>query len=145
MRGRTNLGHGVLLSVEDDDAEYHIIKMAVEKCGIPIQVCRVSDGEEALLFLQKTGGYELAPRPDLILLNLNLPKRDGFDVLADIRDTEPLRSIPVIIFTSSSLQSERQKALDLGAADFISKPGTLDGLMETLRSVCLQFLAEPTQ
>lgn len=110
MGGRTNIGHRVLLSVEDDDAEYHIIKMAVEKCGIPIQVCRVADGEEALLFLQKTRGYELAPRPDLILLNLNL--RDGFEVLTDIRDTDALRSIPVIIFTSSSLTSERQKALD---------------------------------
>jgi CheY-like chemotaxis protein len=72
----------------------------------------VADGEEALLFLQKTRGYELAPRPDLILLNLNLPKRDGFEVLSDIRDTDALRSIPVIIFTSSSLTSERQKALD---------------------------------
>jgi two-component system, chemotaxis family, response regulator Rcp1 len=144
MGGRTNIGHRVLLSVEDDDAEYHIIKMAVEKCGIPIQVCRVADGEEALLFLQKTRGYELAPRPDLILLNLNLPKRDGFEVLTDIRDTDALRSIPVIIFTSSSLTSERQKALDLGAADFISKPGTLDGLLETIRSVCFQFLTEPT-
>lgn len=144
MRGRTNLRHGVLLSVEDDDAEYYIIKMAVEKCGIPIRLCRVSDGEEALLFLQKAGAYALAPRPDLILLNLNLPKRDGFEVLADIRATELLRSIPVIIFTSSSLSSEREKALALGAADFISKPGTLDGLMETIRSVCSQFLAEPT-
>jgi CheY-like chemotaxis protein len=144
MGPHINIDHRVLLSVEDDNAEYHIIKMAVEKCGIPIQVCRVADGEEALLFLQKASGYELAPRPDLILLNLNLPKRDGFEVLADIRDTESLRSIPVIIFTSSSLTSEREKALALGAAGFISKPGTLDGLMETIRSVCSQFLAEPT-
>jgi CheY-like chemotaxis protein len=135
---------GSFLSVEDDNAEYHIIKMAVEKCGIPIQVCRVADGEEALLFLQKAAGYELAPRPDLILLNLNLPKRDGFEVLADIRGTESLRSIPVIIFTSSSLTREREKALALGAAGFISKPGTLEGLLETIRSVCSQFLAEPT-
>lgn len=139
-----NIDHRVLLSVEDDNAEYHIIKMALEQCGIPIQVCRVIDGEEALLFLQKARGYELAPRPDLILLNLNLPKRDGFEVLADIRHTESLRSIPVIIFTSSSLTREREKALALGAAAFISKPGTLDGLMETIRSVCSQFLAEPT-
>jgi CheY-like chemotaxis protein len=133
----------VLLSVEDSDAEYYIIKIAVDEVDIPVQLCRVADGEQALWFLQKTHGYEIAPRPDLILLNLNLPKKDGFEVLAEIRAVEPLRSIPVIIFTSSSLATERKKALTLGAEDYISKPGTLDGLINALRSVCYRFLAEP--
>jgi two-component system, chemotaxis family, response regulator Rcp1 len=133
----------VLLSVEDSDAEYYIIKMALHEVDIPLQLCRVADGEQALWFLQRTHGYEIAPRPDLILLNVNLPKKDGFEVLAEIRAVEPLRSIPVIIFTSSSLATERKKALTLGAQDYISKPGTLDGLIDALRSVCYRFLAEP--
>ncbi len=133
----------VLLSVEDSDAEYYIIKIAVQEVDFPVQLWRVADGEQALWFLQKTHGYEIAPRPDLILLNLNLPKKDGFEVLAEIRAVEPLRSIPVIIFTSSSLATERKKALTLGAQDYISKPGTLDGLIDALRSVCNRFLVEP--
>ncbi len=133
----------VLLSVEDSDAEYYIIKIAVQEVDFPVQLWRVADGEKALWFLQKTHGYEIAPRPDLILLNLNLPKKDGFEVLAEIRAVEPLRSIPVIIFTSSSLATERKRALALGAQDYISKPGTLDGLIDALRSVCNRFLVEP--
>jgi CheY-like chemotaxis protein len=134
---------GVLLCVDDDDAEHYIIKMALEEVDIPIQLCRVADGEQALWVLQKTHGYEIAPRPDLILLDLNLPRKDGFEVLAEIRASESLRSIPVVIFTSSSLSTERKKALTLGAQDYISKPGTLDGLINALRSVCYRFLAEP--
>jgi two-component system, chemotaxis family, response regulator Rcp1 len=132
----------VLLSVEDNDSEYYIIKMSVEELKIPVQLHRVSDGEQALWFLEKIHGYELAPRPDLILLNLNLPKKDGFDVLTEIRANDLLRAIPVIIFTSASLVTEKKKALALGARDYISKPGTLNGLIEALRFVCSQYLAE---
>jgi two-component system, chemotaxis family, response regulator Rcp1 len=132
----------VLLSVEDSDAEYYIIKMAIKEVAIPVQLCRVSDGEQGLWFLQKTHGYEIAPRPDLILLNVNLPKKNGFEILAEIQASESLRSIPVIIFTSASLATERKKALALGAEDYISKPRTLDGLIDALKSVCNRFLAE---
>ncbi len=124
------MGQRVLLSVEDSDAEYQLIKLAVEEAQVPVRLCRVLDGEEALRFLQRAGGYEVAPRPDLILLNLNLPKRDGFQVLAAIRATDSLSSIPVVMFTSSSRESERRKALELGADDFISKPGTLEELLQ---------------
>jgi two-component system response regulator len=136
------MAHRVLLSVEDSDAEFYIIKIAMKELEIPVQLCRVADGEQALWFLQKTHGYEIAPRPDLILLNVNLPKKDGFEILADIRANESLRSIPVIVFTSSALATERKKALTLGARDYISKPGTLDGLIDALRSLCDRFLAE---
>jgi CheY-like chemotaxis protein len=133
----------VLLSVEDNDTEYYIIKMALKELDTPVQLHRVVDGDQALWFLQKTHGYEIAPRPDLILLNVNLPKRDGFEILAEIRASEALRCIPVIIFTSASFAAERKKALALGAEDYISKPGTLDGLIGALRSVCDRFLAVP--
>lgn len=119
----------VLLSVEDSDGEYYIIKMALQQVDVPVQLCRVVDGEQALWFLKRIHGYEIAPRPDLILLNLNLPKKNGFEVLTEIQAIEPLRSIPVVIFTSASLATERKRALTLGAQDYISKPGTLDDLL----------------
>jgi CheY-like chemotaxis protein len=135
------VAHRVLLSVEDSDAEYYIIKMALSETGIPVDLHRVPDGEQALSFLHKVDGFEIAPRPDLILLNVNLPKRDGFEVLTEIQASDTLRSIPVIVFTSSSLTKEKKKAMALGAQDYISKPGTLAGLIDTLRSVCSRFLA----
>ena len=131
----------VLLCIEDDDAEYFIITIALKELDIAIRFLRVPDGEQGIWFLENTHGHELAPRPDLILLNLNLPKKNGFEVLAEIRESESLRSIPVIIFTTSSTTAERKRALALGANDFISKPGTITGLIETLRTICTQFLA----
>ena len=131
----------VLLSVEDNDADYYLVAVALKELDVRVQLCRVANGEEALAFLRKTEGHEIAPQPNLILLNINLPGKSGFEVLADIQETESLRSIPVVMFTSSRSSSERRKALELGAADFISKPGTLNGLIETLGSVCMRFLA----
>jgi len=137
----TEVGHKVLLSIEDDDAEYHLIKMAVDEINMAIHLLRVKDGEEAMWFLKRSHGHEIAPRPDLILLNLNLPKKNGFEVLTDLQHSESLRSIPVVMFTSTKTASERKKALALGADDFISKPNTLDELLETIKAVCSRFLA----
>jgi CheY-like chemotaxis protein len=131
----------VLLSVEDSDSDYYIIKMGVEESGIPVDLQRVGDGEQALWFLQRSHGFELAPRPDLILLNLNLPRKNGFEVLAEIRGDASLAAIPVVIFTTASLAQERKKALAHGAEDYISKPGTLTGLITAVSSICYRFLA----
>jgi chemotaxis family two-component system response regulator Rcp1 len=130
----------VLLSVEDNDADYYIIRMAVRETRFAITMCRVSDGDQALAFLRKCKGYETSPRPDLILLDLNLPKKNGLEVLFEFRASESLRSIPVIMLTSSTLAIDRDSALALGAQDFISKPGTLDGLVNVVSSVCGRYL-----
>ena len=135
------MGQKVLLSVEDDDAEFHLIKMAIQEMDVPIRLFRVKDGEEAIWFLTKSHGHEISPRPDLILLNLNLPRKNGFDVLTDLQRNQSLRSIPVVMFTSTRTTKERMKALALGADDFISKPNTLNELLETIRTVCARFLA----
>jgi CheY-like chemotaxis protein len=129
----------VLLSIEDNDADYYLINLAVRETRIAIQLCRVSDGESAMRFLHRSHGYEVAPRPDLILLDLNLPKRGGLEVLSEIRTSKSLNSIPVIIFTSSRLETERTKAMALGAQDYISKPPSLDELVKTISSVCGQY------
>jgi CheY-like chemotaxis protein len=94
-------------------------------------------------FCRKPKGYEIAALPDLILLNVNLPKKNGFEILAEIRASQSLRSIPVVVFTSASVPTERTKALALGAEDYISKPKDLDGLFDELRSVWSRFLAGP--
>jgi two-component system response regulator len=132
----------ILLSVEDSDAEFQLIKMAVEDSGVAVVLLRACDGEEALQFLTRGPGHETAPRPHLILLDVNLPKRNGFDVLAEIRGTEELCSLPVVMFTSSSSANEKRKALALGANDFISKPMALEDLSETVGAVVKKFLLE---
>ncbi|MGI9071210.1 MAG: response regulator [Bryobacteraceae bacterium] len=132
---------GVLLSIEDNDADYYLINLAVRETRTAIQLCRVSDGESALRFLHRSRGYEVAPRPDLILLDLNLPKRGGLEILCDIQASEFLRSIPVIIFTSSTLEADRERALALGAENYISKPQSLDEMVEAVGSVCGRFSA----
>jgi two-component system response regulator len=135
------MGHYVLLSVEDDNTDYYVINMAVRETGLEIEVCRVSDGEQALAFLHRSNGYEVSPRPGLILLDLNLPRKEGFEVLSDIQTSDSLRSIPVVVFTSSSLARDKEKALTLGAQDYIRKTGSLDAMAEAVRSVCSRYLA----
>jgi two-component system, chemotaxis family, response regulator Rcp1 len=130
----------VLLSIEDNDADYYVISLAVRETRMGIYLCRVSDGESAGRFLRRSHGYNVAPRPDLILLDLNLPKTSGFEVLFNIQASEGLRSIPVIVFTSSTLAADREKALALGADEYISKPQSLDELIKTISSVCGQYL-----
>jgi CheY-like chemotaxis protein len=130
----------VLLSIEDNDADYYVISLAVRETRMGIYLCRVSDGESAGRFLHRSHGYNVAPRPDLILLDLNLPKTSGFEVLFNIQASEGLRSIPVIVFTSSTLAADREKALALGADEYISKPQSLDELIKTISSVCGQYL-----
>jgi CheY-like chemotaxis protein len=129
----------VLLSIEDNDADYYLINLAVRETRMAIYLCRVSDGESAVRFLHRSHGYDVAPRPDLILMDLNLPKRGGFEVLCNIQASEGLRSIPVIVFTSSTLEADRKKALALGAEAYISKPKSLDELIKTISSVCGQY------
>ena len=136
-----SMAERVLLAIEDDDAEYFVLTIAMKELDIPIRFLRVPDGQQAIWYLENTHGHELAPRPDLILLNLHLPGKDGFEVLLEIRTNELLRSIPVVIFTTSSSRAERNRALALGANDFISKSGSITDLIATLRTVCSQFLS----
>lgn len=136
------MGLSVVLSVEDNDAEYYIIKVAIEECGAPIDLHRAADGEQALRFLRRTNGYEAAPRPDLILLDMTLPKKDGLQVLSEIRMSASLRSIPIVIFTSSLRDAERKKAIACGADDCVSKPRTLKELTDAICSLCARFLAD---
>jgi CheY-like chemotaxis protein len=128
----------IILYVEDDDAAYSLFRIVVGEVYLNLELHRACDGEQALSFLRKTGAHHDAPRPDLVLLDLNLPNRHGFDVLSEMKATESLRSIPVIIFSSSSAPADKTCSLALGAEKFVSKPNNLDLFVEALKSALLQ-------
>jgi two-component system, chemotaxis family, response regulator Rcp1 len=126
----------VLLCVEDEDAAVFLLETALREAQIQVRLHRVSNGEEALAFLNKTASYSHAPRPDLILLDLNLPRKSGLEVLSDMQGSESLRSVAVVVFTSSSLASDKRKCFALGAKDFITKPSSFDGFVEAIKTAC---------
>ncbi len=130
------MGQGVLLYVEDDDASKYLVDRAIRILEIPVKLHRVSDGEQALQFLRKAGTYGDAPTPDLILLDLNLPRIKGLDVLKEIKTSEVLRGIPVVIFTSSLLSSDRTRSIELGAQGYINKPFNCEAFTEAVKSAC---------
>ena len=111
-----------VLVVEDNEDDITIIRRAMRKSEMKCDLSFARDGEEAIDFLWHKGEYEDAPRPDLILLDLNLPKVDGLDVLAKIKEDEKLRRIPVIVLTISQQEQDMIRAYDSGAASYMNKP-----------------------
>jgi DNA-binding response OmpR family regulator len=133
------MSNRVLLYVEDEDAAAFLMEAALKEAGIRVDFFRVDNGEQALEFLRRSGVYAKAPPPDLVLLDLNLPKIDGFQVLEAMRKETKLAGIPVTVFTSSAQLSDRTKALALGANDFITKPANLDEFFLTIENACSQL------
>ncbi len=126
----------VLLYVEDEDAAVFLLETALKEAEIDVSLFRVADGEEAMAFLRRSGTYGTAPRPDLILLDLNLPRKGGLEVLSDMRNADDLRSMPVVVFTSSSLAADKRRSLALGAQHYITKPSSFDGFVEAIKNAC---------
>jgi chemotaxis family two-component system response regulator Rcp1 len=126
----------VLLYAEDEDAAVFLLEMALKEANISLTVHRVSDGEEALAFLHQAGPYVRAPKPDLVLLDLNLPRKSGHEVLLAIREDDELRTLPVVIFTASAALSDRRKSLALGAQMHITKPSSFDGFVDAIKGAC---------
>ena len=114
-----------ILLVEDDEDDVRLVERAFSKGKIANRLYCVRDGEEAMEFLRGTGRYANradAPRPGLILLDLNMPRMNGREVLAKIKEDESLRSIPVVILTTSDSQKDILESYDHGANTFITKP-----------------------
>lgn len=130
------MGNHVLLYIEDEDAAVFLLETALKEAEIAVQLYRVSDGEQALGFLRGAGAYQNAPKPDLILLDLNLPRKSGLEVLAELQKCESLRRIPTVVFTSSALPQDRKQSFALGAQEYITKPSSFDALVDAVRSVC---------
>jgi CheY-like chemotaxis protein len=125
-----------MLYVEDEDAAVFLLETALKEMKIDVELRRVSNGEDALAFLNQSGPYRDAPRPDLVLLDLNLPRKGGLEVLAELQSKETLRDLAVIVFSSSSLATDRKKSLALGAQEYITKPSSFDGFLTAVKTVC---------
>ncbi len=111
-----------ILLVEDNPGDVRLTLEAFKEGKILNRLSVVSDGVEALAFLRREGIYADVPRPDLILLDLNLPKKDGRDVLAEIKDEESLRQIPIVVLTTSNAEQDILETHDLHARCYITKP-----------------------
>lgn len=129
----------VLLYVEDEDAAAFLLETAIKEGKIQVEVHRVADGEQALAYLNHAEGYETAPAPNLILLDLNLPRKNGLEVLAEMKEAGTLEKSPVVVFTSSTLPRDRRRSMALGATEFIIKPNSFDGLVAALRHACARM------
>lgn len=124
-----------ILMVEDNDGDVFLTTEALKEAKVANSLHAVHDGVEALEFLRRQGKYGAAPRPDLILLDLNLPRKDGRELLAEIKLDGELRTIPVVVLTSSSAESDVVRSYDLHANCYIVKPLDFNGLMEVVRSI----------
>jgi CheY-like chemotaxis protein len=124
-----------ILLVEDDPGDVLITKEALEHSKVTNTLAIVDDGEQALAYLRRDGKYAEATRPDLILLDLNLPRRDGREVLAEVKADPELRRIPIVVLTTSQAEEDILRSYDLHANAFVSKPVDFDRFVEVVRQV----------
>ena len=123
-----------VLLVEDDPGDVLMTREAFEEY-LNNRLDVVSDGSEAISYLRREGEYADAPRPDLILLDLNLPRRDGREVLAEIKADNSLRHIPVIVLTTSQADEDVLRSYQLHANAYVTKPVDFDGFIEAIRQI----------
>jgi len=123
-----------VLLVEDDPGDVLMTREAFEEY-LHNRLDVVSDGSEAISYLRREGEYADAPRPDLILLDLNLPRRDGREVLAEIKADDSLRHIPVIVLTTSRADEDVLRSYQLHANAYVTKPVDFDGFIEAIRQI----------
>jgi len=124
-----------VLLVEDSPGDVRLTKEALRDANRAIHLHVALDGIEAMAFLKREGSHGRAPRPDLILLDLNLPKMDGREVLAQIKADERLRTIPTIILTTSEAEADITKSYQLQANCFLSKPVQLEAFESLVKSI----------
>ncbi len=127
-----------VLLVEDNPGDIRLMKEALARGPVPTHLSVVDNGEDALAYLRRRDPYRDATKPDLILLDLNLPRKDGREVLADIKGHEELRRIPVVVLTTSQSQTDVQRVYDLHANCYIQKPVDLDEYLRVVY-VCQTF------
>ena len=124
-----------ILLVEDNLGDARLTQEALREAKVRNRLSHVRDGVEALAFLRREGACAEAPRPDLILLDLNLPRKDGREVLAEIKQDDALRRIPVVVLTVSKADEDILRAYNLNANCYITKPVDLDQFIKVVRSI----------
>jgi CheY-like chemotaxis protein len=125
----------VILMADDDEDDRQSTSEAFKEHHLANEFFTVNDGEELMDFLKRRGKHKDAPRPGLILLDLNMPRMDGREALKEIKSDPSLRQIPVVILTTSREEEDILKTYDLGANSFISKPVGFESLMELVRTM----------
>ncbi len=131
----TTYGPIEILLVEDNPGDVRLTQEILRDGNIRNNMSVAKDGVDAISFLRRTGDYAGAPRPDIILLDLNLPKKDGREVLAEIKADSNLKQIPVLVLTTSSAEQDIVKSYDLHANCYITKPVDLDQFIRVIRSI----------
>jgi two-component system, chemotaxis family, response regulator Rcp1 len=125
-----------ILLVEDSAGDVRLTREAFQASTLPIQLHVAGDGIEAMAFLNRDGvAYAQAPRPDLILLDLNMPRMDGREVLARVKSDDNLKTIPIVVLTTSQDEADILKSYQLQANCYLSKPVLLDAFEEMVQSV----------
>jgi two-component system, chemotaxis family, response regulator Rcp1 len=124
-----------VLLVEDSPGDVRLTKEAFKDAKVHINLHVASDGAKAMAFLKREGEHSNAPRPDLILLDLNLPRKDGREVLAEIKESPTLKSIPVVVLTTSSSEADILRSYQLHANCYITKPVGLEGFLTVVKSI----------
>jgi CheY-like chemotaxis protein len=140
MSERAGLKLVDVLLVEDDPGDVLITREAFEHQQIRNNLHVVGDGEQALHFLRKTGAYTDVPTPGLVLLDLNLPRRNGFEVLAELKSDSGLLTIPVVVLTTSQRPEDIQRCYSLHANAYISKPADFDEFVGAIGQIDDFFL-----
>ncbi|MFZ1250208.1 MAG: response regulator [Candidatus Microsaccharimonas sp.] len=126
----------VILMADDDDDDYVLTKKALKESKLLNTLVRVKDGEELLDYLYKRGDYrDIAVRPGVILLDLNMPRKDGREALKEIKADPKLRNIPIVIFTTSSAEEDVYRTYQLGSNSFITKPVTFENLISVMKAL----------
>ena len=124
-----------ILLVEDSPGDVRLTREAFKDARVLVNLQVAGDGEEAMAFLKRQGKYSSKPRPDIILLDLTLPKKDGRAVLAEIKEDPKLQTIPVVILTTSASEADVLKSYSLHANCYITKPVDLDGFLKVVKSI----------
>jgi CheY-like chemotaxis protein len=124
-----------VLLVEDNPGDAQLTRIALEDSKISVNLNVVEDGVEAMAFLRKQDKYAKVPHPDIVLLDLNLPRKDGREVLAEIKTDPTLKRIPVVVLTTSQAEEDIIKAYNLAANCYITKPVDFDQFVKIVQSI----------
>ncbi|BAZ70407.1 MAG: response regulator [Pelatocladus maniniholoensis HA4357-MV3] len=136
MKGRQTTV--TILMADDDEDDYMLVREALAESRLAIDLRIVRDGEELMDYLYRHGRYadpNISPHPGLILLDLNMPKKDGREALREIKNDPELRSIPVVVLTTSKAEEDIYRTYNLGANSFIIKPVTFAALVEVMKAI----------
>lgn len=129
----------VILMADDDDDDYLLTEKALKKSKLLNKLCRVKDGEELIDYLKQRGDYadgnRECSRPGVILLDLNMPRKDGREALREIKTDPELSDIPVVVFTTSKAEEDIYRSYKLGVNSFITKPVTFDNLIKVMQAL----------